>query len=43
MAEIVGRPQAPETIRVVVFYGPDAAVFDVPRSGENDQAGTVPT
>jgi hypothetical protein len=30
--EIVGKPQAPESIRVIVFYGGDAAVFDVPRS-----------
>ena len=34
IAEIVGRPQAAETIRVLVFYGGDAVVFDVPHRGE---------
>jgi hypothetical protein len=32
VAEIVGKRQAPAPIRVVVFYGPDAAVFDVSQS-----------
>jgi hypothetical protein len=36
VASIVGKPQAHETIRVIVFDGGgDAAVFDVPRRGEN--------
>ncbi len=35
IAQIIGKPQAAETIRVLVFYGSDAAVFDVPRRSEN--------
>jgi hypothetical protein len=35
IAQIIGKPQAAETIRVLVFYGADAAVFDVPRRGDN--------
>jgi hypothetical protein len=34
--KMLGTPQAPETIRVLVFYGPDLSVFDVPRSAAND-------
>ena len=35
IAQIIGKPQAAETIRVLVFNGADAAVFDVPRRGDN--------
>jgi hypothetical protein len=34
VASMVGAPQAPQTIRVLVCYGSDLAVFDVPRRGE---------
>jgi hypothetical protein len=34
VASMVAQPQAPETIRVLVFYGGEVAVFDVPQSGE---------
>jgi hypothetical protein len=34
MARTVAQPQQPETIRVVIFYGGDIAVFDVPQSGK---------
>jgi hypothetical protein len=31
VVQIVSTPQAHKTIRVLVFYGGDASVFDVPR------------
>jgi hypothetical protein len=31
VAQMVAAPQAPRTIRVLVFYGGDVAVLDVPR------------
>jgi hypothetical protein len=34
MSETVAKPQKRKTIRVLVFYGGDLSVFDVPRSGE---------
>jgi hypothetical protein len=34
MARTVAQPQKPETIRVLVFFGGDVSVFDVPRSEE---------
>jgi hypothetical protein len=34
VAQMVAASQAPETIRVLVFYGGDVAVFDVPRRGD---------
>jgi hypothetical protein len=32
--KLLGSPQQPETIRVLVFYGAELSVFDVPRSGD---------
>jgi hypothetical protein len=34
VSETVDRPQKRKTIRVLVFYGGDVSVFDVPRRGE---------
>jgi hypothetical protein len=34
MARTVAQPQQPETIRVLVFYGGDVSVFDLPQIGE---------
>jgi hypothetical protein len=34
MSETVAKPQKRKTIRVLVFYGGDVSVFDVPRSGD---------
>jgi hypothetical protein len=31
MAKTIGKPQKRKTIRVLVFYDGDGAVFDVPR------------
>jgi hypothetical protein len=31
VAEVVGKAQARKTIRVLVFYGGEGAVFDIPR------------